>query len=505
MSRCHFLYRYLFIALTIVFLGNSAPAQTITYSEPMSGRVAGFDVIAKMNNNFLILTNNKSTYSINVFDNDMKLQDATELNFMQGKVLKTSYVVYPDFFYLFYEFQQKGISHCMAAKLNSKGKLLADPVELDTSKIEGDNSIYNVVKSDDKKQIIIIKVLQKKGNLYYASKLFNDSLALLHAGRESMPFDDNRNVLSDYLIDNDGILVFTKAYRKGNRQNISQLSLVTKMPYADSFVEKSLPLNDNYLDEIKLKIDNFNRHYLISSFYYDQRQSNIDGIYCNIWDKQTTTPLYNIFTPLPESLKQEIKSGGSTKQALNNFFIRNVIVKKDGGYVLMAEDYSTQTNNYSNPWNRWDYLYGSPFGYNPYYYNPYMYWYRPYNDPYYNQTTRYFYNNVLVLNIDSTGKQEWNTILHKEQSADNDESYLSFLSYNVSGEIHLLYNEIGRRKTLMQESAITQEGVINRNPLLKTTDNDFEFMPKFGKQVSARQVIVPCTIRNSICFAKIDY
>ena len=52
---------------------------------------------------------------------------------------------------------------------------------------------------------------------------------------------------------------------------------------------------------------------------------------------------------------------------------------------------------------------------------------------------------------------------------------------------------------------ISPDGKMNRNPTLKNLDKGYEFMPKYGKQVSAKQIIIPCLYRNYICFAKIDY
>ena len=54
-------------------------------------------------------------------------------------------------------------------------------------------------------------------------------------------------------------------------------------------------------------------------------------------------------------------------------------------------------------------------------------------------------------------------------------------------------------------SVFTPDGKMNHNPTLKNLDKGYEFMPKYAKQVSARQIIVPCLYRNFICFAKIDY
>ena len=58
---------------------------------------------------------------------------------------------------------------------------------------------------------------------------------------------------------------------------------------------------------------------------------------------------------------------------------------KDGGFILIAEDYYTQSLQNNNiPWNRWNNMY-SP------YYNNFNYYY----DPFYR--SMYNYNNTPVL------------------------------------------------------------------------------------------------------------
>ena len=96
-------------------------------------------------------------------------------------------------------------------------------------------------------------------------------------------------------------------------------------------------------------------------------------------------------------------------------------------------------------------------------------------------------------------------ILHKQQYADDNDNYLSFGLFNTSTGLHFLFNDISKRSRLLSENIITPDGKTKRNPTIKTYEREYEFMPRFSKQVGARQVIMPCTYRNNICFAKIDF
>jgi hypothetical protein len=118
---------------------------------------------------------------------------------------------------------------------------------------------------------------------------------------------------------------------------------------------------------------------------------------------------------------------------------------------------------------------------------------------------RYYNDNILVLSISKTGTPEWTNIINKQQTSDDNDNYLSFTLFNTSGEMHFLYNDITRRDKLLSDNIITPGGSVKRSPTLRTYERGFEFMPKYAKQVGAKQIIIPCTYRGQICFAKIDF
>lgn len=494
----------------LLLLPAGAFSQRVTYSDPVkeNSRSMNFEIIGKMKGNILIFKNERSNYAIDIYDNDMQIKESTPL-IIPDNAYNIKFINGTDSIYLFYEYQKKSIVHCMAAKLNAEAKLISDPVELDNTKIDwlGDNKVYTMVYSDDKQRIIIFKVLRKSNMYNIETLLFDNNLKLIRQSQSQLPFDERYDVLSDFFVDNTGGFVFAKAVRAGYRDNIEHVNLVMKPADEDTFQIKNINLNNNYLDEIKLKVDNVNKHYIINAFYYSERSGNIEGLFCNTWDKQGDSTLISNFIPFDDTLRAVAKSNGSKKSSFNDFFIRNIIVKKDGGYILAAEDFSEQQNLGYNQWNRDAYLYGNPYALTPYYYNtsPFSWQYSPYNNLNNNQNTRYFYDNILLLNIDNTGKPQWGNIIHKDQYADENDDNLSYLLFNTGGEIHFLFNEIERKNMLLTENVVTPDGTLSRNPPLKTMEMDYGFMPKFGRQTGARQVVIPFTFRNSICFAKIDY
>ena len=320
-----------------------------------------------------------------------------------------------------------------------------------------------------------------------------------------MPMDDRNDFLGEFNLDNEGDLVFTKFYR-GNSDEISDGSFVIKYAQADSFSFKRLNLEKTRLDEIRIKVDNFNKRYFLTSFYYKERRGNIDGLYFYVWDKATGVPVTESMVAFSDELRKEAKGDANAKMAFNDYFIKNIITRKDGGFIIGSEAYYT-TSRFSS-WNRWDYMnrysFSTPMDY--YYYSPYYnnFWGSSrWNSN--NQSLRYHADNITVLSFDKDGKLEWNNVLVKEQFDDQSDDKLSYQIMITGGQLHFLFNQLERRVQLLNDYSVGSDGKMTRNPTLKNLDKGYEFMPKYGKQVSARQMIVPCEYRNYICFAKIDY
>lgn len=497
----------------LLLLPSLSFTQRITFSETQKedNRDINFDIIGKMNNNILVFKNAKWKYAVSVYNaDDMVLKEKVDLDFIPDKAFNVDFITFANNFYFIYQFQRRGVVYCMGAKMDFNGHLIDQPIQLDTTHIGalGDNKIYSTINSDDRKRIMIFKIQKKNNQFNFVTLLFDNQLQLLHKARQVIDYDDHNDVFSDFLLDNEGNFVFSKAVKSGNRSNFSSLYLITKAPLQDSFSIKKMDLNELFIDEVKIKIDNVNKRYLINSFYYTEKRGNIDGIFSELWDVNRNSLYANMFTKLQDSIRDFAKSKGNIKLALNNFFIRNIILKKDGSYLIAAEDFSSQTSGSNMGWNRWDYLYGSPF-LNPYdyYYSPSFggYYYRPYNRYNRAQSTRYYYDNILLIEISKSGNVIWNKIINKEQYADDNDNYLSFSTFITESEIHFLFNIIEKRDKLLTDNTITSGGSLKRNPTLRSIDRGYEFMPKLSRQVGARQIIIPCTFRNQICFAKIDF
>lgn len=507
-------YKKLMTGLLVLLIVNISKGQapSIVYSEPEKddSRRTNFETIGKFNGNFLVYKSNRSDDAICIYDNDMKLKERVKLDFTPDQqLINVDFIAYTDFFYVIYQYQKKSIVHCMAAKLDMNAKPMMDPVELDTTQLSfgANNKIYTTINSDDKQHILVFKINSRnQKNFIFTTLLFNNNLELHGKHRMAVAMEERNDFFTDFLLTNDGEFVFGKFVRQNSNEYITKLTMIIKYPDSTSFSEQGVDIGEKILDEIKIKADNSNKRILLNAFYYKQKRGNIEGLYSLVWDKQVNRKLRDITSIFTEDLRANAKSqDASVKMAFNDYFIKNIIVRKDGGYLVISEsEYSTTRGG---AFNRWDYFgnpWTSPMDY--YYYSPgYGYWNSPWNRWNNNNSTRYHAENIMILSYSKDGEVEWSNVIPKSQFDDESDNMISFQLVNSGAEIHFLFNLYERRMLLLNDQSIAADGKITRNATLKNLDKGYEFMARYGKQVSGRQVIVPCLYRNYLCFAKIEY
>ncbi|MES1221959.1 MAG: hypothetical protein ABUT20_41060 [Bacteroidota bacterium] len=499
------------VGVIAVVTGSSVFAQRIVYSEPErdDSRHMNFEIIGKFAGNYLIYKNIRNKDFIGIYDNDMKQIGKEEQDYVpDDRLINIDFFAYYDFSYAIYQYQKKNVVYCMSVKIDGMGKRISEPQQLDSAHLgfSANNKIYSTITSEDKSKILIFKINSKnKQNYVLTSVLFDDKLNPLKRSVVNIPMEDHDDYLDEFNIDNDGDLVFTKYNRASD--NITKAFLMIKQAQSDNIAARELILDKNLLDEIHLKIDNYNKRYFLTSLYFKQKRGNVDGFYFLVWDKINSQTILENTLVFSDELRKEAKGDANVKAAFNDYFIRNIIIKRDGGFIIGSESFYT-TSRY-NAWNRYDYMYGSPFmsPYDYYYYSPYYsnLWGR---SNYYrnnNQSVRSHADNVVVLSFTKEGTLEWSNVISKEQFDDDGDFRVSYNLMNTGGQLHFLFNQQEKRALLLNDYALAPDGQITRNPTLKNLDKGYEFMPKYGKQISSKQVIIPCIFRSYICFAKIDY
>ena len=519
-----------FLLTLIIILGVffSVSAQNIVYSEPdrEDPRTLNFEVVGKINGKFLIYKNARDDHFFSIYDTDMKLSAKVKMDYLpeRAKILGTDFVTYPDFAYFIYQYQLKNIYYVMAAKIGADGKKMTEPILLDTTAGLGytaNNRIYTVLNSEDKQKIAAFKVSTRNEKEHVVTScVFDKQLSLLEKVRVSIQMPDKNDYLGEFGLDNEGSLVCLRESSVAQNESINKVSLVVKPLGSINPTVSEVKVKSLFLDDTRIKIDNLNKKILITSFFSKQKRGNIDGLYYTLWDKQTGVELLNATTVFSDEFRADVRGEGSAKTAFNDFYLKNLILRRDGGFMMIAE--SAYMSSRGNTFNRWDMMNRSPF-FNPYFgsglgfgmggFYPYGSGFNayPWGSPWGmntmgpNNVTRYFSDNIAIISFEPDGKMEWSNVIRKTQYDDNTDNYIGYGLVNSGDQIRFLFNIQDKRSNILTDQSLSPKGQIDRNPTIKNLERGYDFMPRHAKQTGSRQAIIPCMYRGYTCFAKIDY
>lgn len=501
----------LVVVFFLMMVTGALYAQSVAYSEPDGGdfRQSDFEILGKFSNNILIFKNLRSSYAVTVYDVNMKEKERVKLEFLPDKIINPDFIAYPDFLYMFYQYQKKNIVYAMAAKLDANGKIVGEPMMLDTTEISflASNKIYTVINSDNKQKIALFKINSKNDDAFLVTTLlFDNGLSKIEKDYLNIPMPDRHDYLAEFQLSNAGEIVFLREIQQTENEQVDRMELLTKaigQPEVKNYKINTGKIN---LDDIRVKVDNINQTYIITSLYAKSKRGNIEGLFTVVWDKKTEAVKATNLLEFDENLRNEARGDNSSKSAFNDFFIKHFIVRKDGGFLLAAE--SLFTSGRSGGFNRFDNIYGSPF------LQPMDYYMLPYGFNYGNpwgrynnlgQTIRYNAQNIMVLSLDSTGKLSWQDVISKNQYDDETDALISYSILNTGGHLHFIFNQPERRMQLLTSNTISPSGEITRNPTLRNLSTGYEIMARYGKQTGSRQIIFPCIYRNYLCFARLDF
>ena len=495
--------------LLVLFTVNclNAAAQKVTYSEPDKKENAStaFEIIGKYGNNCLVYKNASHNHYISVYDKEMKLINNEILDFMPDRIINIDFISYPGFFLALYQFQKSNIVYCYAVKLGDTGKKISKPVLLDTTAINSfaTNKIYTTAFSEDKKKILIYKRNIRNDQFLLASKIFDNDLNELEQFRQVFLFNKRKDNFTDLFIDNSGGFVFAKTTKKRTGENASTMELMIHKSKIDSLYHFELDLKEKSISTPMIKIDNLNGNYIINALFYADNNKNIEGLHTTLFDFKAFGIKNTAFNSL--SLSNLNSTAKNNSSNYDNLSPRNIIVKKSGGFLMVAEDYFTESLYSDNQWNRNDSYFPNTSASEYYLYNPYYNSYRPLSSNYGQSTIRYYYNDLVIASLDSSLNMEWNNAIVKKQYDTENDNFLSYSYLNSGKEIHFLFIENNNQRALISNNSLFTNGEIKRYPAVKNEEKNYEFMPRLGKQTGINQIILPFLYFNKIGFAKLDF
>ena len=478
--------KYLVAALlALACLPVSVNAQEVIYSQydKFDFRNGEYAVVGMTGGRIYTYHKSSDEAMLDAYDDSMNKIATVLLDFFPEKIYETRFISYPDKIIALYQALESNKVVQYAALLDDKGRLQNRPVELGSTK----TGIFGAMKtyfqsavSENKKMIVIYSASDKGGEIEFDGKWLDDKLTIVKRSHATFK-TDNTIQHTDVNIDNDGNVYMAAFTPVGTNNYADQFWLLKLSPGATKFETKDMPLDGKFAASGYMKVDNLNNKVYFGGFYADKKNGSFDGLIYGAYDVTGGSFLTRKLIPFDQNL---INAAGIRRRnhGFDNYQVKQLIVKNDGGFVMVSEiHFVTTRSNYTPGLGFYSY------------YNPYSS----------TMVREYHYNDIMALSYNKDGVREWNSIIPKDQYSQEDGGvFSSYALLNTGGTLAFLFNNFNAANSRIQLATITPEGQTEVHSVTAEGNDYPDWLPRNGKQVAARTMIVPCLHKKQICFAK---
>lgn len=231
----------------------------------------------------------------------------------------------------------------------------------------------------------------------------------------------------------------------------------------------------NTFNDVQLGIDNLNGKAIVAGFFAEGNNDNTKGYLYAVIDLQKHSfdqKLLQLFD-IEYIKSNNTKSTALNKNGITNLEARDLVIRKDGGILLMGEvSYENRTAIARNGFDPA----GGMLGF----------------------ATNYYYDDIFVFSINPNGSMLWSNIINKKQYSEEDRgTFSSFGVFNNRSSLDLLFNEEVSYNTRLSSSKISSDGKYKMVNLFSKQEMGLILSPRNGKQVSATEYVMPAFTRRN--------
>lgn len=456
------------------------------------------------------------------FSRDMKLSrsEEMELKYKQKQRDFENVLWFGNKLYLLTSFNNavKKRNFLFKQELNPK-TLLAEKsldmiceTEARNKEVEG-TFAFNISKDSSKLLIYNELPYDKKSPERFGFRVFDQNFDLLWEKNIVLPYNDDQFTVEDYRVDDQGNVFLlgvlyedgAKWRRRGNPTY--RYVLLAYLDNGTSFEEIRIDLEDKFITDLTFRIGK-DGNLVFAGFYSERGTYSVKGTYFFHIDPRSRAVMNRKSTPFEFDFLTAFMSDKNKQKAaeaiekndlrkvpeLYDYSLDELILRSDGGAVLVAEQYFVEqdVNNMYSPYGLYPYY--SPF-YDPFYYNRFN-----------QRQTDYFYhyNDIIVVNISPDGSIEWSSRIPKRQETRNDGGYYSSYAMattrdgfffvfnddarNFGGDDKKLYTYTGGNNSVVALAQINIKGEVEVFPLTTSRDAGVNVRPKMCKQIGKREM-----------------
>lgn len=481
----------IFIFLAVMWFNSEVFCQTIDYSIPerLNSNNTRLDILGKYSEGILVLEHSHNNDYLETYYDDMTLHWRKPLILKdKGADIQKVFIAGDSVTVVYMQFV-KSVTLLKISRLNDLMIETGNGIILDTlaTTTTAPLPIIRFATSEAHKQFLIFTTTD---NFYEDRQvqfyLMDNSLKLLAKEKQTIGKDLIEPTLIDLAIDSKSNIICLLGQRtphgEHNDYDLEKM-MVSIIKSGKNLFEIPISEPKEFFSRPVMGIDAAHHRILLTGFYAAAPGETGDGTfyYSVSIDSQSlyTRRLEKFSSDFISTVTGDIplKAG----DGFDNFQVMDVVAKKDGGAILIAESQFQLNESVANP------MYG-PFGIASSV-----------------VITYYHYDDITLFCFDSTGNTIWKKVLHKRQETEGDNGYYSSYAMAISNQLDFVYNDNSSGQSNVSSYSVKANGDMVRTDLFNGDQKGIQLIPKFGRQVSAHELIIPSIRKNNLQFVKFTF
>lgn len=480
------------VTLLIVLSALTGHSQSLSFSkaQKFNPKKELFSIGGWVQEHLMVYYTEKNKSFLDLYDANMERKAIVALNFMPNTPNRVQLLPQTNQSLLIYSAQLNNKEFFYVSRLDKDGKILGRPRSIDTASQNffGNTKFsYQFIHSETNDKVGVFSYRIKDNKLSFQLTLVDDSLNIIHSSTQTVPTKSFYDIVQVLLKEDGRVVILTTDLSTNKNDEVAEAMVYVVTPEDKRKAEiKAYPFDfgDIFVANIFLKEDISNTNQLHFAGLTKGKMGSLEGVYSGKIDLNALNnePISGQNVQLGNDINE---AGLNQRGIIRNFVIQDIIVKNDGGLVLVAEAFAKIVKtNYSGP-GYYNWGYGSM------------------------GTTRYieyYYGNILVLNLDgSQHLASFTTIPKWQKSVDDYGMYASYSLLNTGGNLAFVYNELQNRGYKVSSTIASLDGQQETAEINTQMKGDNKWIPKMGKQTSAKEMVVPVLGGNKLQFVKVNF
>jgi len=276
------------------------------------------------------------------------------------------------------------------------------------------------------------------------------------------------------------LYTFSEKFKSKNSEDFYHYLLSVNINEA-TFSESLINNQTTFLSNSKIEYNAENKTIYVGGFYGNGIEDQSKGFYIVQQDAETFKIKNTVFSEFDRNIVAQIigRKQEQRGEQIDKFVVKDLILKQDGGLVIISE------KTYVSTQNEVFYINGVPQS--------------SYSKVYNNEE-------VLMLSININGLMDWYDIINKSQSSINDGGYYNGIIVNVSDDkINVIYNDRLSANADIIIVSYSEIGLLGKKTLFKNDQFYALVIPVESKQVSGNGIVIPIIQNRESTYIKLIF